>query len=193
MSSISPLQNVFEEGNFGNFDGKPENEIIKIREVKNIFIYQIVKFKSSNKKDSELSLDNLGFPNILKVNSNDNTRILWMGPNNWLIISKNNLSDELKNNFFSSDFAVTDISHSRSIIELQGSNAKEVIKKGSPFDIEKLEENNCTNTVFNGITITIDNIDKSTNKIRIISLRSFGESLYHSVTDACLEFGYEAI
>ena len=193
MKSISPLNNVHELGQFGDFENKNVEEIIKIKEIKNIFIYQIVKFKSSNKKDSELSLDNLAFPNILKVNSNDNTRILWMGPNNWLIISKNNLSNELKNNFFSSDFAVTDISHSRSIIELQGSNAKEVIKKGSPFDIEKLEENNCTNTVFNGITITIDNIDKSTNKIRIISLRSFGESLYHSVTDACLEFGYEAI
>jgi len=193
MKSISPLNNVHELGQFGDFENKNVEEIIKIKEIKNIFIYQIVKFKSSNKKDSELSLDNLAFPNILKVNSNDNTRILWMGPNNWLIISKNNLSDELKNNFFSSDFAVTDISHSRSIIELQGSNAKEVIKKGSPFDIEKLEENNCTNTVFNGITITIDNIDNSTNKIRIISLRSFGESLYHSVTDACLEFGYEAI
>ena len=193
MKSISPLNNVHELGQFGDFENKNVQEIIKIKEIKNIFIYQIVKFKSSNKKDSELSLDNLAFPNILKVNSNDNTRILWMGPNNWLIISKNNLSNELKNNFFSSDFAVTDISHSRSIIELQGSNAKEVIKKGSPFDIEKLEENNCTNTVFNGITITIDNIDKSTNKIRIISLRSFGESLYHSVTDACLEFGYEAI
>ena len=193
MKSISPLNNVHELGQFGDFENKNVQQIIKIKEIKNIFIYQIVKFKSSNKKDSELSLDNLAFPNILKVNSNDNTRILWMGPNNWLIISKNNLSDELKNNFFSSDFAVTDISHSRSIIELQGSNAKEVIKKGSPFDIEKLEENNCTNTVFNGITITIDNIDKSANKIRIISLRSFGESLYHSVTDACLEFGYEAI
>tara|TARA_B100000900_G_scaffold149081_1_gene126545 strand:+ start:474 stop:1055 length:582 start_codon:yes stop_codon:yes gene_type:complete len=193
MKSISPLNNVHELGQFGDFENKNVQQIIKIKEIKNIFIYQIVKFKSSNKKDSELSLDNLAFPNILKVNSNDNTRILWMGPNNWLIISKNNLSDELKNNFFSSDFAVTDISHSRSIIELQGSNAKEVIKKGSPFDIEKLEENNCTNTVFNGITITIDNIDNSTNKIRIISLRSFGESLYHSVTDACLEFGYEAI
>ncbi len=193
MKSVSPLNNVHELGQFGDFENKNVEEIIKIKEIKNIFIYQIVKFKSSNKKDNELSLDNLDFPNILKVNSNDNTRILWMGPNNWLIVSKNNLSDELKNNYFSSDFAVTDISHSRSIIELQGSNAKEVIKKGSPFDIEKLEENNCTNTVFNGITITIDNIDNSTNKIRIISLRSFGESLYHSVTDACLEFGYEAI
>ena len=193
MKNISPLNNVHELGYFGNFENKKDNEIIKIKEIKNVSIYQIVKFKSSNKKYNELSLDNLSFLNTLKVNSNDHTRILWMGPNNWLIVSKKNLSEELKNNYSSNDFAVTDISHSRSIIEIQGLNAKEVLKKGSPFDIEKLKENDCANTVFNGITITIDNIQESSNKIRIISLRSFGESLYHSVTDACLEFGYEAI
>ena len=138
-------------------------------------------------------VDNLNFPEVLKVNSNDQTRILWMGPENWLVISSNNLLNELNEKFSKSEFAVTDISHSRSIIELQGSDVLEVIKKGSPFDIESLTKNNCTNTVYNGITITIDNIEDSKNQIRIISLRSFGESLYHSVTDACLEYGYKAI
>ena len=138
-------------------------------------------------------IDNLNFPEVLKVNSNNQTRILWMGPENWLIISSNNLLNELNDKFSITEFAVTDISHSRSIIELQGSDALEVIKKGSPFDIESLTKNNCTSTVYNGITITIDNIEDSKNQIRIISLRSFGESLYHSVTDACLEYGYKAI
>ncbi len=190
MSSISPLQNVFEEGNFGNFDGKPENEIIKIREVKNIFIYQIVKFKNSEKKNSDLKIDGINFSETLKVNSNSKTRILWMGPNNWLIISSIDLKEILDKDFLSSDFAVTNISHSRSIIELEGKNIQEVIKKGSPFNIDEMDLDTCSNTIFNGITITIDSINP--NLIRILSLRSFGESLYHSITDACLEFGYKS-
>ena len=190
MSSISPLQNVFEEGNFGNFDGKPENEIIKIREIKNIFIYQIVKFKNSEKKNSDLKIDGINFSETLKVNSNSKTRILWMGPNNWLIISSIDLKEILDKDFLSSDFAVTNISHSRSIIELEGKNIQEVIKKGSPFNIDEMDLNTCSNTIFNGITITIDSINP--NLIRILSLRSFGESLYHSITDACLEFGYKS-
>ena len=101
--------------------------------------------------------------------------------------------DTFKNDFTDKDFAITDLSHSRTIIEVEGNLAREVIKKGSPFDIESLTKNNCSNTVYNGITITIDNIEDSKNQIRIISLRSFGESLYHSVTDACLEYGYKAI
>jgi len=36
-------------------------------------------------------------------------------------------------------------------------------------------------------------IDDNPNIVRLFSLRSFGESLYHSITDACLEDGYKAI
>ena len=193
MTSISSLNKVHHLGQYGNFENKDENQLIKIKEIKNIFIYQVVKFKNSKKNNTEIMVDNLNFPEVLKVNSNDQTRILWMGPENWLVISSNNILNELNEKFSTTEFAVTDISHSRSIIELQGSDVLEVIKKGSPFDIESLKKNNCTNTVYNGITITIDNIEDSTNQIRIISLRSFGESLYHSVTDACLEYGYKAI
>ena len=69
----------------------------------------------------------------------------------------------------------------------------EVLKKGSPLDIGKLKPDDCANTVYNGITVTLDFISNKPNVIRILGLRSFGESLYHSITDACLEFGYEAI
>ena len=193
MTSISSLNKVHHLGQYGNFENKDENQLIKIKEIKNIFIYQVVKFKNSKKNNTEIMVDNLNFPEVLKVSSNDQTRILWMGPENWLVISSKNLLNELNEKFSTTEFAVTDISHSRSIIELQGSDVLEVIKKGSPFDIESLTKNNCTNTVYNGITVTIDNIEDSKNQIRIISLRSFGESLYHSVTDACLEYGYKAI
>ena len=36
-------------------------------------------------------------------------------------------------------------------------------------------------------------IDDNPNTIRLFALRSFGESLYHSITDACLEFGYKSL
>ena len=42
------------------------------------------------------------------------------------------------------------------------------------------------------MSVTIDMLDNSPNKIRILTLRSFGESLYHSITDASLEFGYKS-
>ena len=59
--------------------------------------------------------------------------------------------------------------------------------------INDMQKNVCVNSLFNGITITIDMLDDSPDKIRLFALRSFGESLYHSITDASLEFGYEAV
>tara|TARA_Y200000002_G_C22537989_1_gene602675 strand:+ start:265 stop:846 length:582 start_codon:yes stop_codon:yes gene_type:complete len=192
MKNVSPLKNIIIEGEYGNFENKKDSQIIKIKEIKNLFIYQVVKFKTSKKNNNDLKVDNLTFPDVLKVNSNTDTRILWMGPNNWLVISLKSLNNELNQIFSNNEFAVTDISHSRSIIELEGENVKEVIKKGSPFNIEEMKDNSCSNTIYNGVTITIDNIDQEFYKIRVISLRSFGESLYHSIADACLEFGYNS-
>ena len=91
-------------------------------------------------------------------------------------------------NFKDTDFAITDLSHSRSIIELEGDMIYEVLKKGSPLDVGKLKAGDCANTIFNGITITLDFISNDPNIIRIFGLRSFGESLYHSLTDSSLEF-----
>ncbi len=193
MKNISPLKNIHIQGQYGNFENKNDKQILKIKEVKNLYIHQIVKFKNAETNFENLKIDNLNLPKTLKVSANDNTRILWIGPNNWLLTSSNNLNDKIQELFSANDFAVTDISHSRSIIEIEGNNVKEVIKKGSPFNIEELEKNCCANTIYNGITISIDSIEMNPFKLRVLSLRSFGESLYHSITDASLEYGYKSI
>ena len=115
-----------------------------------------------------------------------------MGPDNWYIYSNKDIGNDLKN-FKQSDFAVTELSQSRSIIEIEGDMIYEVLKKGTPLNVNNLKEGDCANTIYNGITVTLDFISTNPNIIRIFGLRSFGESLYHSITDACLEFGYKTI
>jgi sarcosine oxidase subunit gamma len=56
-----------------------------------------------------------------------------------------------------------------------------------------LEKNKSINSTYNGIAFTVDMIDDNTDKVRLFTLRSFGESLYHSITDASLEFGYKSL
>jgi len=192
MTSKSALQNVHQKGLFGDHENKNEQNLIKISEIKNLLIVQIVQYKNSKTPSKEINIDGLSFDNeALKVNCNNETRILWCGPNNWLLIStKKDLLQAMKQTVQENDFAITDLSHSRAIIELEGKNSKEVLKKGCPFNFNTLLKNNSVNSVFNGITISADMINDNPNKIRILVLRSFGESLYHSLTDACLEFGY---
>ena len=69
-----------------------------------------------------------------------------------------------KNQFKESDFAITDISHSRTIIQLEGSLVNEVLKKGCPLEINSFKEGDCANSVYNGITITIDFISDNPKK-----------------------------
>ena len=193
MTVISALQNVHVEGSFGNFENKSENELLKIKELKNLLIVQIVKYKNSSIKIDDINFNNLKFVNqAQKVVSNENIRVLWNSPNNWLLVShKKELLKEIYSTFNENDFAVTDLSHSKATIELEGPFVKEVLKKGCPFNFNILTKNMSINSAYNGISFIVDMVENEPEKARIFSLRSFGESLYHSITDASLEFGYK--
>jgi len=194
MNSISVLDNVHKKGFFGNYENKKDIEILKISESKNLFICQVVKYKNSSIDEKKLKIDELDLPDTLKTTFNDKTRILWMGPSNWLVISKKlDLIKIITILFDDKNFAITDLSHSRTIIEIEGDLADEIIKKGCPLNINELEKGDCANSSFHGITVTIDFLSNDPKKIRLFALRSFGESLYHSVSDACLEYGYKAV
>ena len=195
MSLMSALVNVHSIGQFGDYEGKNENDLLKISEIKNLLIVQIVQYKNSIVSFESFDIDGLKLKNEpLSVSNNTDTRILWNGPKNWLLVStKKDLLTNISKNFKETDFAVTDLSHSKAIIEIEGKDAKEVLKKGCPFNFNTLEKNNSINSTYNGIAFTVDLLDDNPDKVRLFALRSFGESLYHSVTDASLEFGFKSL
>ncbi len=193
MSLISALANVHVTGKFGDHEGK--NNLLKISETKNLLIVQIVHYKSSKISFENIDIDGLKLiDEPMKVINNNDTRILWNGPKNWLLVStKKELLKNILQNFNETNFAVTDISHSKAVIEMEGKEVKEVLKKGCPFNFNNLEKNNSINSIYNGIAFTIDMMNDNPDKVRLFALRSFGESLYHSITDSSLEFGYAGL
>jgi len=195
MTAISPLQSIHKKGLFGDHHKKNESDLIKISEVKNLNIIQLVQYKNLKNKLIATNIDGLELsPQVSKVLSNKDTRILWNSPKTWLILSKKEnilkiIAKECKNE----NFSITDISHSRTVIQIVGSKSKEVLKKGCPINFNDVGKNNCVGSVFHGINIVIDCMDDDLQTFNILTLRSFGESLYSHITDASLEFGYVGV
>ena len=195
MTAITPLEFVHKKGIFGDHQKKNESDLLRISEVKNLSIIQIVQYKKSKININDIKIEGLEIPiQSSKVNSNKETRILWNAPRTWLILSrKENVIETFKKSFKETDFAITDISHSRAVIQIQGVQVKEILKKGSPINFNDFEVNRCVGTVFHGITVVIDSISNDPDTFNLLVLRSFGESFYHHITDAALEFGYVGI
>jgi len=195
MTAITPLESIHKKGIFGDHQKKDENELLQISEAKGLSIVQVVLYKKSQIQLNNIKIDDLEFPNKnSKVTTNNKTRILWSAPKTWLIISdKENIIDIIKGKCSEENFAITDISHSRAVIQIKGAQAREVLKKGCPLNISEFEINNCAGSVFHGITIIVDCVNDKPDTFNLLTLRSFGESFYHHITDACLEFGYAGV
>ena len=195
MTAITPLESIHKKGLFGDHHEKNENDLLKISEVKDLTIVQIVQYKRSKVRLRSIQIDGLEFSlQSPKVSSNKETRILWSAPSTWLVISgKENIVEIIKEKCNSDNFAITDISHSRAIIQIKGLQAKDILKKGCPLNFNEFENNNCAGTVFHGINIVVDFVGKNPDTFNLLTLRSFGQSFYHHITDAALEFGYVGV
>ena len=195
MTVVTPLEFIHKKGIFGDHHKKNEKDLLQISEVKNLTIIQIVQYKRSKIQLDTIQIEGLGFPiENSKVESNKETRILWSAPRTWFIISKKeNIINNIKEKCTDENFAITDISHSRAVIQIKGLQAREILKKGCPLNINEFKTNNCAGTVFHGISIVVDLIDNNPDTFNLLTLRSFGESFYHHITDAALESGYVGV
>ena len=59
MSAISALANVHSAGQFGDHEGKNENNLLKVSENKNLLIVQIVQYKNSTVSIESIDVDGL--------------------------------------------------------------------------------------------------------------------------------------
>ena len=195
MTALTPLEFIHKKGLFGDHHKQYEKDMLRISEINNLTTVQVVKYKKSKIQINSTKIDDLEIPiKNSKITCNQKTRILCVAPNTWLVVSsKENIINMIKEKCSDENFAVTDISHSRAVIQIKGMQAKELLKKGCPINFNIFEKNMCVGSVFNGITVVIDLIDTNPNTFNILTLRSFGESFYHHITDAALEFGYVCV
>jgi sarcosine oxidase subunit gamma len=129
-------------------------------------------------------------------NTNEKEKItsLWLGPNEWLIVSNDEMQKEtntyeLEQVLFDGISkinlgAATNVTDQFTIFSLSGSNIIEVLSKGCPFDFESnsFVDNKVVQTVLNHVDVTIHR--KNKNNIDLYVRRSFAGYLWNWLKDS---------
>lgn len=139
----------------------------------------------------------LGIPLPLRPNTfveNDRSTILWLSPNEWLIVSPEDEADlagPLRKALDGMFSAVNDVTHSQSIIRVRGDRALDVMRKGCCLDLHPnvFGPSSCAQTLLAKAGITIRWVD-GTPSFDLIVRRSFAEYLALWLKDAAEEYGF---
>ena len=128
-----------------------------------------------------------------EVFGNNEYRIQWLGPNEWIIQcadnEKNSLMNNIRSQLSSEHFSLTDISDYYLTIRLSGSNSNEILSKGTSLDLKSYicNKDMCAQTYIAKATVLIDRL--SNEPMYDISVRwSYAEYLWEWLVDASYEF-----
>ncbi len=125
----------------------------------------------------------------------------WLGPDEWWIITPGPnpeagpaLADKLRGALAGHFNAVTDVSESRTCIRLSGPEARAVLQKGCPLDLNPrvFQPGHCAQTCFAKATVLIHHASDGP-AFDVYVPRSFAEYLWAWLEDASGEYGVAAV
>ncbi len=132
------------------------------------------------------------------VAEGDGVVALWLGPDEWLLITpqkeESQLTEALRGRLSDVFVAVTDVSGGQTVISVQGPHARDVLAKGCSLDLHPraFGPGRCAQTLVAGVGVTIRQVDE-TPSFDLIVRRSFAEYLALWLEDAAQEYGLEVV
>ena len=142
----------------------------------------------------------LGFDLPLTANtwtSRDDAAALWLGPDEWLVVAPEGRNESLcvglRTALQGVHHAITDVSASRTIIELSGAHARLVLAKGCPLDLHgsALNPPHCAQTLLAKSQVIMQCIDGRPT-FRIYVRNSFAPYVSEWLVDAAAELAASA-
>ena len=119
--------------------------------------------------------------------TNDNVKVIWLGPNEWLITNSQNLYKNLKNEIGDIQTSVTDVSENRTVIRISGDQIFKLLSKFLVLDLEKNlpDESSCAQTLFVKVPVLLvrNNNEKQIPEIDIFTNRSHAKYIYNLIVD----------
>lgn len=128
------------------------------------------------------------------VREKDETAILWLSPDEWLIVVPGGrevkLSAELRKALARQHTALTDVSDSRTVIGLTGPHARDVLMKGCSLDLHPraFAAGHCAQTRLARAHMLLHQLDESP-AYDIYVHRSFADYAWRWLENAAKEYG----
>ena len=125
---------------------------------------------------------------------NENIKVIWLGPNEWLITNNNNLYKNLRNKIGDVDSSITDVSENRTVLRISGEKIYKLLSKFLVLDLESNlpNESSCAQTLFVKVPVLLlrNSNKKQIPEIDIFVNRSHANYVYNLIVDGCqnLEF-----
>jgi sarcosine oxidase subunit gamma len=122
----------------------------------------------------------------------DNRDVIWMGPDEWLIVAPNaeggSLESPLRTAFVGAHASVVDVSAQRTIIEVTGNSARNVLARGCAIDLHPLafHSGRCAQTLMARAHVLLL-ARAGTGNIWVFIRASFAEYMAEWLLDASLE------
>lgn len=119
---------------------------------------------------------------------------LCTGPGRWFVVDagRGALANELETAATGS-FAITDLSHSRTVLRISGARMRDVIAQCCAVDLHPraAKSDDCFATAVAGHSALLYLISDAT--VDIYAYRSFGQDLFESLVEASRPYGYEVV
>ena len=117
-----------------------------------------------------------------------NEKVIWLGPNEWLIVSdEDGVFIKLRNKIGDLEASVTDVSENRTIIRIRGKQINILLSKFLVLDLEKnlSTHSSCAQTLFVKVPILLvkKNSDIEIPEIDLFLNRSHANYIYNLLVD----------
>ena len=131
--------------------------------------------------------------------ANNDLKIIWLGPNEWLIQFNienqfHNIFSKLQSTLNPQDTAVTDVTENRTIINVKGNNLYKLLAKFMVINLHEVlkKESSVAQTIFTKVPILIvrNHKDKEEPNIDIHVNRSHTSYLYNLLVDGTRNFNF---
>jgi sarcosine oxidase subunit gamma len=117
------------------------------------------------------------------------TRVLWLGPDEWLVV-ENVTPTRISENPGRSRISLTDVSHGRAALRLRGPHARDALVKGCSIDLDPrvFPAGRCAQTALGRISVILDHVEHDV--FDVYCSRSYAGSFWHWITEASAEYRY---